>query len=95
MGYQFRAFCVGIKNENIQFIIHFDVTIYRIRIILAEKELIFVRYTTQTITTLTIVKRTILKQPHNTVTMVNIDRTHRHLFHFQVIIEFYTMVFGP
>ena len=57
MGYQIRAFCAGIKNENIQFVIHFDVIIYHIRIILTEKELIFVVYVTQTVHTLTIVKR--------------------------------------
>ena len=57
MGYQIRTFCAGIKNKNIQFVIHFDVTIYHIRIILTEKELIFVVYVTQTVTTLTVAKR--------------------------------------
>ena len=50
MGYHIRAFCVGIKNKNIQFIIHFDVIIYRIRLIVAEKKLILISYMAQTIT---------------------------------------------
>ena len=64
MGYQIRAFCVGIKNENIQFVIHFDVIIYHIRIILTEKELIFVVYVTQTVHTLMIVKRKYSQTTH-------------------------------
>ena len=42
MGYQNRAFCVGIKSENIYFIVHFDTFIHRICSILTEEKLIFV-----------------------------------------------------
>ena len=37
MGYQIRAFCVIIKNENIALFIHFDVLICFIRLIFLEK----------------------------------------------------------
>ena len=40
MGYQIWAFCVGIKSENIDLVVHFDTFIYRIRWILREKKLI-------------------------------------------------------
>ena len=40
MGYQILAFSVGIKSVNIDFVVHFDVFIYRTRSVLTEKKLI-------------------------------------------------------
>ena len=48
MGDRLFAFCVGIKNKNIQFVVHFDTLIYHIRSLLAEKKIILLCIFTQT-----------------------------------------------